>query len=175
MNPFSPFGERSLTLIAASFADHGAAQRAANALKQSPALNGEVAVIDPGDPLAPQKLEPELRGILSTLFRSHLMLGLAGMAVGMLVALLAIVAPWPAAAASPGFAMLFAAVMGAFLGMMGAGLLTLRPDHGLVLMRVREALRRGRPAVVVRPLNEACAKQAFALLRQSGASPHRSW
>ncbi|MFO1337074.1 MAG: hypothetical protein U1F53_02385 [Burkholderiaceae bacterium] len=174
MNALNPFGERSLTLVAASFADHRAAERAAGVLKQSPALDGEVAVIDPGDPLARRKLEPEQRGIFATLLRSHLILGTAGLGVGLLVAWVAI-AVWTAAAASPGFVLLFAGLMGGFIGMMVAGLITLRPDHGLVLLGVREALRRGRSAVVVRPLSQACAKQAFRLLRQAGAVPHRSW
>ena len=82
MNPLSLFGERSLTLVAASFDSHGAAERAAYALKQSTGLDGEVAVIDPGDPLARRKLEPEQRGLWTTLLRSHLILGVAGVAVG---------------------------------------------------------------------------------------------
>ena len=71
-----------------------------------------------------------------TLVRSHAILGCVGLLVGLGVGMAAIVLPWPAAASSPVFTLLFAAIIGAFLGMIAAGLLTLRPDHGLVIRRV---------------------------------------
>ncbi|HSC87238.1 MAG TPA: hypothetical protein VLC09_08215, partial [Polyangiaceae bacterium] len=133
MTLLNPFGERSLTVVAASFPDRRQAENAASALLQeTPALQGEVAVIRPGDPLVDRKLEPENQGIWHTLIRSHLLFGIAGGLVG-IVAALVVIAAWPAAALSPFYTTLFVGVFGAFLGMIFAGLLTLRPDHGYVV------------------------------------------
>jgi hypothetical protein len=164
MNSLSPFGERSLTVVAASFEDREGAERAATVLvRDTPELRGEVAVIPPGDPLLDRKLEPENRGIWRTLVRSHVLFAGVGLAVGVAVAWLAI-AIWPAAALSPAYTLLFATVVGAFAGMISAGQLTVRPDHGYVIDKVHEFVRAGRWAVVARPLNEACSKAAYAKL-----------
>jgi hypothetical protein len=173
MTVLSPFGERSLTLVAADFEDRTSAERAAETLKRDPELDGEVAVIRPGDPLTSRKLEPEQRGIWWTLVRSHIVFGIAGAAAGAAIALM-LIGTWAAAADSPGFVTLFVTVMGAFFGMMIAGLVTLRPDHGIVIRQVREALGKGRYAVVVRPLDELRAQVAMARLRRFGAAPMRS-
>lgn len=169
MTTLSPFGERSLTLVAADFDDRASALAAASTLPDE-----EVSVIAPGDPLVASKLEPDQRGIWRTMIRSHLILGVAGALVG-LAASWALTANWAAAAGSPGFTALFAGVMGAFAGMIIAGALTLRPDHGLVIRRVHAALRRGRWAVVVRPLDAAHTQATLSALRAAGAHPMRSF
>ncbi|MEO8298680.1 MAG: hypothetical protein ABI574_12835 [Burkholderiales bacterium] len=171
----SPFGERSLTVVAASFADRQAAELAARTLTQdNPALEGEVTVIPPGDPLLDRKLEPEQAGIWRTLVRSHLVFGVAGGLVGMVAGLIAIVA-WPAAALAPVYTILFTGAFGAFFGLIGAGLLTLRPDHGYVIRKVQEFSAHGRWAVIARPLNEACSKAAYATLMNLGSGAVRSF
>lgn len=169
MTTLSPFGERSLTLVAADFDDRDAALAAASSLQ-----GDEVSVIAPGDPLAARKLEPDQRGIWRTLIRSHLILGAGGALIGVTVAL-ALIAGWAAAASSPLYTLVFGVVMGAFLGMIAAGVLTLRPDHARVIRRVHAALRRGRWAVVVRPLDGLHARSAYAALQAAGAHPMRSF
>jgi hypothetical protein len=176
MTLLSPFGERSLTVVAASFDDQRAAESAASELlKETPALQGEVAIIRPGDPLVDRKLEPENQGIWLTLIRSHVLFGTVGALMGMSAALIAIAVPWPAAALSPGYATLFSGVFGAFFGMILAGLLTLRPDHGYVIRKVHAFSGRGRWSVVARPLNEDCSRAAYASLLHSGFGAVRSF
>lgn len=169
MTTLSPFGERSLTLVAADFDDRASALAAASTLPDE-----EVAVIAPGDPQVARKLEPDQRGIWWTMIRSHLILGTGGLLLG-LAAAWVLTTTWAAAASSPGFTALFAAVMGAFMGMMIAGALTLRPDHGLVIRHVRTALRRGRWAVVVHPVDGLQTRAALSALRAAGAEPMRSF
>jgi hypothetical protein len=172
---FSPFGERSLTVVAASFPDRHSAEDAVSALlHDAPDLQGEVAIIAPGDPLAGRKAEPENQGIWRTLIRSHILFGLAGALVGVLTALIVIAWPWPAAASSPAYTMLFIGAFGATFGLIFAGLLTLRPDHGYVLGKIREFSEHGRWSVVARPLNEGCSKAAYESLRQADAEAVRS-
>lgn len=170
----SLFGERSLTLVAAAFNDRQRAETAASILKEDPDLYGQVAIVQPGDKHVGRKLEPENRGIWRTLVRSHVILGIGGLCVGLAVAAFLVALPWPAAADSPWFTALFAGVMGAFIGGMLGGLVTLRPDHGIVIRQVRDRLAHGQCAVIVHPLSESRAKDAFDILQGAGGAPVRS-
>lgn len=173
-NRWMIFGERSLTLVGASFPDFESAHHAKSLLERRPALDGEVALIGPDDPHAGMKFEPEQAGIWKTAIRSHVVLGLLGALAGAVGAWGLAVADWQAATLSIGYATLFLAVVGGFAGMILAGLLTIRPDHGYVIRRLREALKRRRWAVVVRPLKRSHAPVAMEELRRVGAAPLRS-
>ena len=168
------FGERSLTLVGAEFPDLASASAAARALEADAMVEGEVAVVGPGDPRAAARFEPEPAGILGTALRSHAILGVAGALTGLVGAAYA-VGSWQAAASSPGLTAVFMGVMGTFFGMIVAGLITLRPDHALIIARLRRALARGRWAVVVRPFSERIAHRAMVTLRSAGANPVRSF
>jgi hypothetical protein len=174
MNMLSLFGERSLTVIAAAFDDRQRAESAADDLRRHIHKIGPVAVVAPDDTEVTRKMEPDQRGIWLTLIRSHLILGTAGALVGVLIAAGLVIAPWPAAAASPGFAALFAGVLGAFIGLMAGGLVTLRPDHGAVIRSMRAKLKVGQWGVVARPTSEASAELAFVVLASAGGAPVRS-
>lgn len=175
MTSWSLFGERSLTLVAASFPNRWQARAAADALRRDSELDGEVAVVGPEDTQVARKFEPEQTGIWCTMLRAHLILGVAGAAAGALAAVAFVMAGWPAASHSPGFLLLFLSVMGAFVGMMVGGLLTLRPDHGVVIRAMRAALRRREWAVVVRPLSRVQVDAAVAGLERAGSRPLRSF
>lgn len=174
MSPLSLLGERSQTLIAAAFSDRRRAESAVVALKEDPKLYGEVSIIQEGDPQIARKLEPESRGIWRTAIRAHVILGLAGLAFGLLVAVALVWSGWPAAVESPGYTALFAGVMGIFVGGMLGGLVTLRPDHGAIIRAVRDQLKKGYCAVIVRPISERSAKEAYAILEGAGGLPVRS-
>lgn len=172
-SPLTPFGEHSLTLVAAVFDNPSQAEQVAAALRHEPGLHS--TVIHPGDQSVARKLEPEQHGIWRTLLRSHAVFMPVGAALGVVVALLLVAAGWPAAVESPFFAALFLALMGGFFGGMVAGLLTLRPDHAVVIRKVRAALARGGHAVVIHPMNEMRARAAMAALQRAGATPLRSF
>jgi len=131
-------------------------------------------VVGPDDPLAGMKFEPEQAGIWKTAIRSHAVLGAASLLAGVALAALLAWAGWAPAQLNLGYAALFLAVIGGFAGMILAGLLTIRPDHGYVIRKLREALQRRRWAVVVRPLRRSLAPVAMEELRRAGASPLRS-
>ncbi|MFT3819982.1 MAG: hypothetical protein QM750_20605 [Rubrivivax sp.] len=168
------FGERSLTLIGASFGSFSAADRARRLLEHEPSLGGEVSLIAPDDPLAAVKLEPEHAGIWRTLIKSHVVLGAAGAVAGALAAGLA-TDLWAGATLSPGYTLLFMTVLGAYAGMLLAGLLTLRPDHGYVIRRLRDSLARRNWAVVVHPSSRPRARLALRRLRGLGVEPVSSF
>mgnify|MGYP006174973895 CR=1 FL=1 len=81
MNKLSLFGERSLTLVAATFPTRAAAVDAATTL-QAELPQAGVDLIHPHDVNLARKLEPESQGIWRTAIRSHLVLGLAGLVLG---------------------------------------------------------------------------------------------
>jgi hypothetical protein len=174
MRTLSVFGERSLTVVAAAFDDRRHAESAADDLRRKIDNIGHVAVVSPDDTEVARKMEPEQRGIWRTLLRSHLILGIAGVLAGLLVAIGLVIAPWPAAADSPGLTALFAGTLGGFLGMMAGGLVTLRPDHGAVIRSMRGKLKHGQWGVVARPTSEASAERAVAALASAGGDPVRS-
>lgn len=176
MNMVSLFGERSLTLVAATFADRRSAADAATELRAD-MPQSEVSLVRPSDAGFARKMEPESQGIWRTAIRSHLVLAPAGLALGAVVAatLVALVAlGWPAAASSPMLATLFFATLGLFAGLMLAGLLTLRPDRSRVTLSIRRRSRAGKWAVVAHPTSPEQSERAVARLRKAGGTVIRS-
>lgn len=174
MHPLSLFGERSLTTVAAIYHDGHSAERVMQRLRRRADI-GDVNVVSPNDPRTTAKLEPEEAGIWRTLLRSHVILGASGLILGLLAALMLVRTGWPAAAASPGMALLFLAVVGAFFGLIGGGLITLRPDRGWLIEQVREAAGQHRWTVVAHPLDRRGAARAHRLLRATGARTLRTF
>ena len=173
MRTASLFGERSLTLVAATFSDRVTPAAAASALRAT--MPGtEVTVVRPLDADLARKLEPDAQGIWRTLIRSHLVLGLIGLGLGVAVAATLVGVNWPAAAGSPVLMTLFLSTLGLFAGLMVAGLLTLRPDRGRVTLAIRRRNRAGQWAVVTHPTSRAQSERAIRSLRQSGGTVLRS-
>jgi hypothetical protein len=63
---------------------------------------------------------------------------------------------------------------GGLLGLLVGGLLTVRPDHLLVITSVRRAIRKGRWAVVIHPVTQAQIDRAVNELRGRGYRVVRS-
>jgi len=173
MNALSLFGERSLTLVAATFSTRAEAVDAATTL-QSELPQAGVALIHPHDVNLARKLEPESQGIWRTAGRSHLVLGLAGLVFGAVVAATLVSSGWPAAVQSPMLATLFLSNLGLFAGLMVAGLLTLRPDRSRVFTLIRERIVSGHWAVVAHPTSASQSERALASLQKAGGVAVRS-
>lgn len=173
MTKVSLFGERSLTLVAATFADRASAADAATELRADlPQV--EVDLVRPRDADFARKMEPESKGIWRTAIRSHLLLGPAGLLLGAVAAATLVANGWPAAASSPMLATLFLSTLGLFAGLMLAGLLTLRPDRSRVTLSIRRRSRAGKWAVVAHPTSPAESERAVARLRNAGGTVIRS-
>jgi hypothetical protein len=173
MTKVSLFGEHSLTLVAATFADRLSAADAAAELRADMPQT-EVDLVRPRDADFARKMEPESQGIWRTATRSHLVLGPAGLVLGAAVAATLVTLGWPAAASSPMLATLFFATLGLFAGLMLAGLLTLRPDRGRVTLSIRRRNRAGQWAVVAHPTSPAQLQRAIVRLRKAGCTVVRS-
>ena len=168
------FGERSLTLVAAVFDDRGSALRAFHALRAMSSRKLGIALITPSDPRLARKMEPESRGIWHTLIRSHAWLALAGAAAGLVLAALLLAVGWPAALASPRATVGLGGIFGMFVGVLVAGLLTLRPDRARVTTKVREASEDGYWSVVAHPVSAHEAAVAQDVLSMAGGHVMRS-
>lgn len=175
MNPaLHLFGERSLTLVAATFDDRGSAVRAFHALRMISPRRLGTALITPSDPRLGRKMEPECNGIWHALVRAHAWLGLAGAVAGLALAALVLAGGWSAALASPGATVALGGVYGVFVGLLAAGLLTLRPDRARVTAQVREASDQGQWSVVTHPVSAQEAAVAHDLLTVGGGHVMRS-
>ena len=154
-------GEASNSKVAALFDEHDAARAAAVDVQDALGLSeGQVQVVTPGDVRPGRKLEPESHGIWRTAIRAHAWLGASGLVLG--IALFCVMwlmgVPFVVNAALPA---LFACVFfGGTAGLLLGGLLTLRPDQDLYLIKVRTALDAGRCAVVVHAFNREQAALA---------------
>ncbi len=79
------FGEHSLTTVAGLFGrDQDARDAADHIVRDAHLPEKQVKVIGPGDAAMERKLEPEEPGIVHTLIKSHVTLGVLGLIVGLL-------------------------------------------------------------------------------------------
>lgn len=162
------FGERSLTTVAALFGQAQDARDAAEHIVRDARLpEKQVKVLGPGDPTLERKLEPEEPGIVHTLIKSHVTLGVLGLIAGLLFGGVLILAGVGWAVASPFYTVGVAAVFGAAGGMMVGGLISIRPDRSLLDAKVETAVQQGRWAVIVHPVNRGEEKRALNVLEHT--------
>ncbi|MGC3964870.1 MAG: hypothetical protein QM803_16555 [Rhodocyclaceae bacterium] len=160
------FGERSLTIVAALFDNLESARRAAEHVRSASSMQaGQVKLVAPADPAFDAKLEPEQTGIAHTLIRTHIVLGAVGLVAGVLLAVVLQRADLALFAQSPGRSLFVLALLGLFFGMMVGGFVSLRPDHDMVIEKVRWGSASGRWAVVTHPVSSVQKKQAEDVLR----------
>lgn len=166
------FGERSLTKVAALFADKSQAEDVAQQVKQVAGLDDpQVYLVGPPDgaaldsPAFARKLEPEQAGIWRTLIRAHVIAGTVGVVAGVVVYLGFVLADNAAVKATPGMSLVAMVFFGGLIGLLFGGLLTARPDHSFVIATVRRAIRRGRWAVVIHPLTQRQLDLSMSELR----------
>ncbi len=162
-------GEVSNSKVAAVFTNEAAAREVAAQVRGQLQLSAaQVQVITPGGRRPGRKLEPESEGIFRTIIRAHVRLGLLGAVAGAV----AFGVMWslgiPMIVNSAVMAAAVIVAFGVVAGLMLGGLVSLRPDHDLYILKVYEALGEGRSAVVVHAFSQAQSTQAEALLK--GAS-----
>lgn len=151
--------------IAAIFASETEALDAAESIRSHTTLrDAQVFIISPHDPHSGKALEPEDRGIWRTLVRSHIWLGIAGAAAGLILFGFLMAADIRFVVANAVTAMFITIVFGATTGMMLGGLITLRPDHMPYLMKTQAALKEGKYVVAVHATSSEQQQEAEKLL-----------
>ncbi len=175
MNWQKLFGERATTKIAAVFDTKSSALSTADVLKSAIGLQStQVLLVDPNEKDYAKKLEPEPQGIARTAVRAHAMLGLAGLVAGILVWFALYAADLPAILTSPGLSAMAIIFLGAIAGLLLGGLITSRPDHQLVIQRVKTATEEGRWSLIVHPRNARECDAVMVELTASGADVART-
>lgn len=170
------FGERSTTKLAGVFEDRSNAEAMLGQLARLPGFQaGQLRLLGPDDAKAShrevfgRKLEPEQRGIVRTLVRSHVVLGLVGLVVGLILFFWLYGSGQPMIVSSPVVAFIAIVGFATTFGLLLGGLVSLRPDHVRLITTVRRALREKRWAVIVHPTDAAQAERAKSLLQGAGA------
>ena len=144
------FGEKYLSKVGAAFDNPEDARAAADQLCTEAGLQStQVRVVQPDDPDMARKLEPEPRGILGTLAKAHITLGVAGLILGLLIAVVLILADLAAFTWNPWYTLLVFGFFGAIAGLLLGGLVTLRPDHDRLIAWVKDSASGSRWFVLV--------------------------
>lgn len=156
------------TNISGSFAQYTDAIAAAGELRRRAAFSDEeVDLIEPGDPAIDRKFLPDSAGVRRSLVRWHLILGTAGLAIGVLVAIVMIVTGLDPFELSPGYTFLAAVFFGTLAGLLLGGLVSLRPDQGHAAAEIKDRSAAGCWTVVVHCHNREQTALARRLLNES--------
>ena len=170
------FGERSVSKLAGVYGQQDAAEGAASRLAGVAGLQAaQMRVLGPQDAklshheIFARSVEPEVGGIFRTMLRTHAVFAVVGAVVGVVLFALVYASGLAMVVASPVFS--FAVIVGfaTIFGMLFAGLLSLRPDHTVLMNELRSALNERRWAVVVHPTSEQQFDAAKQALQASGA------
>ncbi|WP_040576987.1 hypothetical protein [Methylophaga lonarensis] len=157
--------------LAAVFADKSAAINAEKTLlKEGEFTADSINIIRPEDDTLSKKIEPESTGIYQTLIKSHLWLGLAGIATGVILAGFLISVGPLYFQASPITTVLALAFFGMLAGMMLAGVVSIRPDHDLMINKTTEASQKRHWTLIVHVKNRDALSRAKDLLQHRALS-----
>ena len=158
--------EQMSSMVGTDFDSAEEARFAANAVRIERGLETSgLRIIRPADPQIDRKLEPESHGIAGTLVRAHLVLGVAGLLVGLVLSLLLVANGVQPFAASPVASISIVTAFAVVAGLLAGGLFSLRPDHDAIIHRAKSAARSGRWFVVVHTRRPEQQQRAFRLLR----------
>ena len=157
--------ERFPHVVDAVFHDERRARDAATALATKAGLSEEqIDVVRPNDPQRAEKLEPESSEIFRTILRSHAGLGVIGAIVGLVFAGILVGAGFDFAQTRPAWVYGILAVIGGLIGMLGAGMVSVRLDHERVIAETRDASTQGEWTVVAHAHDEEEKARAGELL-----------
>src|SRR5690606_21043201 len=121
-----------------------------------------------------RKLEPETQGIARTGVRAHLILGAMGLLAGVALWVLLYSLPIAYIAASPVASAAVIIGFATILGMMMGGLVTARPDHQIVILKVRQAAEQGKWSLVLHPRDPEQCDVLMKELSESGVEVVRT-
>lgn len=165
MNISGLSGETYDHKVAAVFENEAGAKRAATVVSLSTSLHdSQIFVVGPNDKHPGWELEPEDKGIWRTLLRSHAWLAIVGAIVGIGFFLILFVLNIPFVTQNALTSLALAFGFGAVIGMMFAGLITLRPDHMPYISTATTALQEGKYVVAVHATSAEQMREASNVL-----------
>ena len=141
-------GEHYSHKVSAEFDSQMAADGATERLELAGIPRGQIRVIRPNDPHMGRKVEPEVQGIARSLVKAHVMFGLIGLVVGLVIAGVLVTVGPMMTRSSPGMTFIAFGLVCPVLGLLLAGAVSLRPDHDPLIAKARTAKDSGRWTVV---------------------------
>ncbi len=161
--------------VSGEFEDRRSAEMARAALVERANLSeADIRLIAPHDPAFSAKIEPESHGIARTMLKTHYVLGVAGLVIGLIVSGLLVLFGPRLTASSPVMTFIAITTISTFSALLWAGFLALRPDHDPLIMRAGHSARTGRWTVVVHTGNEGDMNEARRILETSSAHSHHT-
>lgn len=157
--------------VGAKFTSMEAAERAVMRLESKGIAAAQVEILA-GDGRMHVARGVERRATRRALIRWHVLLGAAGLLLGVLLWLFAWYSGATLVLAMPALMLVIAAIFGALAGMLVAGLLALRPDKGWIAAAARDDARAGDVPVIVHATGRQQAHKAREILAQSHGDPY---
>ena len=157
--------------IAGVYTQEAGAKHAINLLQNAGGFSAdEVTLVAPNDVNFGEKIEPDNKGIARTLLGSHIILGACGLVFGLIIAgILSLYGP-ALTTSSPVMVFIALPTLGAFIGLLVAGAVSLRPDHDPLINQTRDATNHHKWTVVVQIKDDAQIQQAKKLLQASATT-----
>lgn len=153
--------------IASVFESRENAHRAIqNVVKTSVVEAPQVTLIEPGDTEFNRKLEGDSKALGNMMWYSHLILGGAGLIIGLIVAYFLVEFGPAMTQQNPIFTYIALISPGLFVGLFVAGLISLRPDRTKIIEVVRSAIKSKRYAVIVNLRKGQSASDISAMLKR---------
>jgi hypothetical protein len=168
-------GEASDHKVAGLISGEAAARELAAVVRAGAGLTeAQVRVLGPDDNQIGRELEPENRGIVHTMIRAHIWLGLAGAVIGALAFGIMFALGIQFIVLNPWWSVLLLIGFGAIGGLMLGGAVSLRPDHSPYIAASREALQQGKYVVVVHATTTDELQQAEEILKANAGETVRT-
>ena len=130
----------------------------------------EINLVPPNDAHFAEKVEPDDKGIGRTLLASHLVFGSIGLVLGLMFATILTLFGPALTTSSPLMVFIALAPMGAFIGLLVAGIMSLRPDHDGLIKQTRHATNHQQWTVVVQTKGHEQKERAKRLMQGSALS-----
>ncbi|HET8807869.1 MAG TPA: hypothetical protein VFM76_05775 [Methylophaga sp.] len=163
--------EKHPSKVAGTFNNEQTAKAAKEKLiKEGHFKASDIKIVHPNDAAISQKIEPKDTGIAKTLVNSHVIFGLAGLAISLIVAFILTMVGPEMFRSSP-FQVYFAlAFVGTSVGLMVAGGISIRPDQDPLITDTVEASTHNQWSVVVQIENDDDNERAQQLLKETAIS-----
>ncbi|MAD15203.1 MAG: hypothetical protein CL579_03875 [Alteromonadaceae bacterium] len=157
--------------ISAIYGEEMAAKNAASAVMGATGLShNEVSIVAPHDPHFDDKLENDDKKVGLFMLKAHMGFALCGVVLGVFCGVLLGFYGPVYTQTSPALTVIALAILGFFVGLMIAGLASLRPDQDAVVNQTREATSAGKWIVVVNSPSHEKTEKGYEVLNTSAES-----
>ncbi|NWN90633.1 hypothetical protein HLV39_03840 [Marinobacter adhaerens] len=144
----SVLGENYSHKISAEFDSESAANNAVDVLVRAGIPASQTEIVRPDDPDMAIKVEPEVQGVARSLAKTHVVLGVAGLVFGLVLAALLVAVGPTLTQSSPVMTFIALGFLCPIVALLLAGAISIRPDHDPVIEKTRMANKAGRWTVV---------------------------